>query len=105
MSELKNNPPWSVVWVLSVTQIISWGSLFYGIAVLIAPIEHDLGWSRDAIVGAFSLSMVCTGLGAFPVGNLIDRYGGRHVMAGGSLLGAVMLMLLSVTTTLPAFYA
>src|SRR4051812_19631584 len=105
MTESKNRPPWSVVWVLSVTQIISWGSLFYAIAVLIAPIERELGWSRDAIVGAFSLSMVCTGLAAFPVGNLIGRYGGRHVMAAGSLLGAAMLMLLSVSNSLPAFYA
>jgi MFS family permease len=105
MLESKNHPPWSVVWVLSVTQVISWGSLFYAISVLMAPIEHELGWSRDAIVGAFSLSMVCTGLAAFPVGNLIDRHGGRHVMAGGSLLGAAMLALLSMTTSLPAFYA
>src|SRR3954463_2277457 len=105
MSELKKNPPWSVVWVLSVTQIISWGSLFYAISVLMAPIEHELGWSRDAIVGAFSLSMVCTGLAAFPVGNLIDRYGGRHVMGGGSVLAAVMLAVLSQTTSLPVFYA
>jgi MFS family permease len=93
------------VWALSVTQIISWGSLFYAISVLIAPIERELGWSRDVIVGAFSLSMVCSGLAAFPVGNLIDRYGGRHVMGGGSLLAAMMLALLSQTTTLTAFYA
>jgi predicted MFS family arabinose efflux permease len=98
-------PPWSVVWALSVTQIISWGSLFYAISVLIAPIEREFGWSRDAIVGAFSLSMVCTGLAAFPIGNLIDRYGGRYVMGGGSVLAAVMLALLSQTTSLPAFYA
>ena len=94
-----------MVWALSVTQIISWGSLFYAISVLIAPIERELHWSRDAIVGAFSLSMVCTGLAAFPVGNLIDRYGGRYVMGGGSILAAVMLALLSKTTSLPMFYA
>ena len=47
--------PWSIVWALAVTQIISWGSIYYAIAVLMAPIERDLGWSRDSIVGAFSL--------------------------------------------------
>jgi MFS family permease len=93
------------VWALSITEIISWGSLFYAISVLIAPIEQELHWSRDAIVGAFSLSMVCTGLAAFPVGTLIDRYGGRYVMGGGSVLAAVMLALLSQTTSLPVFYA
>ncbi len=110
MFESKNRdtplrPPWSVVWVLSVTQIISWGSLFYAISVLIAPIEREFGWSRDAIVGAFSLSMVCSGLAAYPVGVLIDRYGGRFVMGGGSVVAAAMLALLSQTTSLPAFYA
>ena len=98
-------PPWSAVWALSVTQIISWGSLFYAISVLIAPIEREFGWSRDAIVGAFSLSMACSGLAAFPVGALIDRYGGRQVMGAGSLLAALMLALLSQTASLPAFYA
>lgn len=98
-------PPWSVVWALSVTQVISWGSLFYGISVLIAPIEHEFGWSRDTIVGAFSLSMVCSGLSAYPVGTLIDRYGGRYVMGAGSVLGAVMLALMSQVSSLPAFYA
>jgi MFS family permease len=98
-------PPWSVVWALSVTQIISWGSLFYAISVLIAPIEREFGWSRDAIVGAFSLSMVCSGLAAYPVGVLIDRYGGRFVMGGGSVVAAAMLALLSQTASLPAFYA
>ena len=94
-------PPWSVIWALSVTQIISWGSLFYAISLLIAPIEHQFGWSRDAIVGAFSLSMVCSGLAAYPVGVMIDRYGGRFVMGGGSVMAAVMLALLSQTNSLP----
>src|SRR5215217_3288197 len=98
-------PPWSVVWALSITQIISWGSLFYAISVLIAPIERELGWGRDAIVGAFSLSMVCSGLAAYPVGILIDRYGGRHIMAAGSILASAMLVALSQTHSLLAFYA
>jgi MFS family permease len=97
--------PWSAVWALSVTQIISWGSMFYAISVLIAPIERDLGWSRDAIVGAFSLSLICTGLMAVPAGLLIDRYGGRVVMGAGSIAAAALLALLSQATTLAAFYA
>ncbi len=97
-------PPWSVVWALSVTQIISWGSVYYAISVLITPIEQALGWSRDAIVGAFSLSLLCAGLGAFPVGVLIDRYGGRAVMAGGSLAAGLLFILLSQVQSIHAFY-
>jgi len=54
--------PWPVVWALSVTEIISWGTLYYAISVLIAPIERELGWSRDSIVGAFSLSLLFAGV-------------------------------------------
>ena len=98
-------PPWPVVWTLSVTQVISWGSMFYSLSVLLVPIEQELGWSRDAIIGAFSLSLLCTGLASLPVGILIDRYGGRAVMGCGSLGGAALFTLLSQVHALPAFYA
>ena len=97
--------PWRVVWTLSVTQVISWGSMFYALSVLLVPIEQELGWSRDAIIGAFSLSLLCTGLTSLPVGMLIDRYGGRAVMGCGSLAAAVLFLLLSRVETLTAFYA
>jgi predicted MFS family arabinose efflux permease len=96
--------PWSVVWALSVTQIVSWGSLYYAIAVLITPIEQELGWSRDAIVGAYSLSLIFAGLGALPVGMLIDRFGGRPVMASGSAVAAGLLLLLGQTDSVSHFY-
>ena len=98
-------PPWRVMWALAVTQVISWGSMFYALSVLLVPIEQELGWSRDAIIGAFSLSLLCTGITALPVGILIDRYGGRAVMGCGSLAAAVLLVLLSRVHSLPAFYA
>ncbi len=93
-----------MVWALSVTQIISWGSIFYAISVLITPIEQELGWSRNGIIGAFSLSLLFAGLTALPVGMLIDRFGGRIVMTAGSLAGAVLLLLLSRTQSLLGFY-
>ncbi len=96
--------PWPVVWALSVTEIISWGTLYYAISVLIAPIEQELGWSRDSIVGAFSLSLLFAGMGAFPIGILIDRLGGRVVMAVGSLASALLLVLLSQTQSIQGFY-
>jgi hypothetical protein len=43
---------------------------------LITPIEHELQWTRNAIVGAFSLSMVVSGAVAVPAGILIDRLAG-----------------------------
>jgi len=98
------HPPWRIVWALSVTQIVSWGSLFYAFSVLIAPIEHDTGWGRDTIVGAFSLSLLIAGIGTLPVGMLIDRFGGRLVMSIGSVLAALLLIVVARTGAVAVFY-
>ena len=78
--------------------------MFYAFSVLLAPIAQDTGWSRDAIVGAFSLNLLVAGVAAAPVGTLIDRFGGRMVMSLGSLIGAVVLTLMSEAHTVAAFY-
>lgn len=96
--------PWGIVWAFSVTQIVAWGSIYYAISVLLPSIEAELGRSRDAIIGAYSLSLLFAGIGSYPVGMCIDRYGGRIVMTGGSILGAVLLFLLSQSHSLIAFY-
>ena len=93
-----------VAW-LSVAQLISWGSIFYLFALIMAPIERDLGLSRAQSSLAFSLALLAEGLLAYPVGRLIDRGHERAVMAGGSVLLGICLMLHSTVTTLAGFYA
>ena len=97
--------PWRIVWALSVTQIVSWGSIYYAISVLLQSIETELGWSRDAIIGAYSLSLLCAAFGAFPVGAWIDRHGGRAVMTAGSIVAALLFLIMSQTHSLIVFYA
>lgn len=96
--------PWRLVWALAVTEIISWGSLYYAFSVLLVPMERDLGWDRSTLVGAFSLGMLCAGLGSWPAGALIDRYGGRNLMSLGSLAASALLALLAGTHSVLAFY-
>jgi hypothetical protein len=75
--------------VLSVTMIIAWGTLFYGVTLIGPRIMAETGWSKTLIFGAFSLAMLTSGLIAPRIGGLIDRSGGRHVMAIGSVVGGV----------------
>jgi len=96
--------PWRLVWTLAVTEIVSWGSLYYAFSVLLVPMERDLGWDRDTLVGAFSLGMLCAGIGSWPAGALIDRYGGRMLMTLGSVAAAGLLALLAYAHTVTAFY-
>jgi MFS family permease len=96
--------PWSIVWALSVTQVVSWGSVYYAISVLLQPIEAELGWSRDAIIGAFSLSLLFAAFGAYPVGAWIDRHGGRWLMTAGSVAAAALIAAMSQNNSLTVFY-
>ena len=93
-----------VAW-LSLAQLISWGSVFYLFALIMAPIERDLGLDRAQSSLAFSLALLAEGLLAYPIGRLIDRGHERRVMTGGSVLLGLCLALHSAVTTLAGFYA
>lgn len=90
---------------LSVAQLISWGSVFYLFALLIDPLERDLGLNRSQVSLAFSLALLAEGLMAYPVGRWIDRGHERGVMTAGSLLAGVCLVLHSQVTSLAGLYA
>jgi MFS family permease len=93
-----------VAW-LSLAQLISWGSVFYLFALIMAPIERDLGLSRAQSSLAFSLALLAEGVLAYPVGRLIDRGHERMVMTGGSVLLGICLVLHSAVTSMTGFYA
>ncbi len=96
--------PRLVIW-LSVAQLISWGSIFYLFALLMVPLEQELGLSRAQVSLAFSLALLADGLAAYPVGRWIDGGHERLVMTAGSLLAGVCLVLLSAVSTLAGLYA
>jgi Major Facilitator Superfamily len=90
---------------LGLTQIISWGSLYYSIAVLGASMRGELGLSAAALFGAYSLSLLLSAVAAPLVGRAIDRYGGRVVMSVGSVTAAVALFAIAHAQSAVALYA
>ena len=96
--------PWRIVWALAVTEIISYGTLYYAFSVLLVPMETELGWSRSTLVGAFSVGMLTAGLAAWPAGLLIDRFGGRRLMGIGSLAAGALLAVLASVHSVVTFY-
>ncbi|HXG17395.1 MAG TPA: MFS transporter, partial [Calidithermus sp.] len=96
---------WVVVGALCLTETVSWGILYYGFPVLLRPMEADLGWSRVAVTGAFSVGMGVSALAALPVGRWIDRHGARGLMTAGSCLGVLLLLAWSRVQTLAGLYA
>ena len=81
-----------VAW-LSLGQLITWGSVFYTFALLMEPVERELGLTRAQSSLAFSLALLAEGALAYPVGRWIDRGHERAVMTGGSLLVGACLLL------------
>jgi MFS family permease len=78
-----------VVPALGLAQIISWGTLFYAIAVLGPAMRDELRTSDVILFGSFTCGLFASGIVSPWIGRRIDAHGGRGVLAGGSLLGAL----------------
>ncbi|HEY5309041.1 MAG TPA: MFS transporter [Casimicrobiaceae bacterium] len=86
---------WRTVSALGVAQIISWGTLFYTIAVLGGAMRQDLGLSDIFLFGSFTAGLFVSGLVSPLIGRQIDVHGGRRMLALGSMLGALATLLLA----------
>src|SRR5579872_5024692 len=97
--------PWRAVSVLGITQILSWGALFYPPVLTVPLIAADHGWTKSFAIAGFSVGLLVGGLVSRHVGALIDRAGGHVVMPCGSLLGALGLVGLTAAQNAPAYFA
>jgi MFS family permease len=95
---------WPMLVAVSVAQVVSWGILYYGFSVFVAPMQADLGWSTVELAGGYSLALLCTGLAGVPVGRWVDRHGPRALMTAGSIAGTLLLLAWSQVSSLPLFY-
>ncbi|WP_230421230.1 MFS transporter [Actinomadura soli] len=90
---------------LCVTEITSWGVLFYAFPVLAPAITRDTGWSTGAVTAAFSAALIVAALGGIPVGRALDRRGPRALMTGGSLLAVLAAIAVAAAPNLWCFAA
>lgn len=98
-----NPPPRGVLAALCVTVTISYGTLYYGFAVLAPTITADTGWSLTAITAAFSLGLLMSGVAGVVVGRAIQARGPRGAMVVGAVVGAAGLALLAGASSYPWF--
>ena len=88
---------------LCLTEITSWGVLYYAFPVLSGRISADTGWSATALMAAFSGGLVVSGLLGIAVGRWLDRHGPRWLMSAGSLLGAFSVVGIALAPSLTVF--
>lgn len=80
---------------LCLTQVTSWGVLFYAFPVLAPAISADTGWSLEHLTAGFTAGLLISALLGLPVGRHLDRHGPRWVMSGGSVLAVPAVGLLA----------
>ncbi|MCV0440888.1 MAG: MFS transporter [Hydrogenophaga sp.] len=87
---------WPLVLRLGAAQTLAWGSTYYLPAMLAKPMAQGMGVPEFHVWAAFSAAMLLSAaLGPF-AGRAIDRWGGRPVLVGTSLLLAAGLAALSL---------
>ncbi|WP_245623233.1 MFS transporter [Spirillospora albida] len=77
---------------LCVTEITSWGVLYYAFPVLAPVIGRETGWSAGATTAGFSAALVVAALGGVPLGRVLDRRGPRLPMTAGSMLAVLAVL-------------
>jgi MFS family permease len=76
---------------LGIAQTLAWASSYYLPAMLATSMARDLGISAPTVFLGFSLALVVSALLGPLAGKLIDRYGGRPVLAANSFVFAAGL--------------
>jgi MFS family permease len=95
----------TIVWLLGLTQIVGFGTVYYAPAILAVAISEEFGWTQPHFFGAFSISLAVSGLLSPFAGKAFDAYGAARLMVLGSVLCAVALVLLSLSTGVAFVFA
>lgn len=96
---------WPVISALGVIQILTWGSSFYLLSVLAAPMAADTGWPLGWVIGGLSLGLLVAGLVSPRVGAFIGEHGGRSVLTFAAVALAIGLAVLGLAPNLPTYLA
>ena len=95
---------WYIVGACLLISVYTAGVVFFGFTAVFEPIAEEFGWSYAQISLAASLRGLEIGLLAPLMGLLVDRWGPRRLIFGGSILVCAGFLILSHVSTLTMFY-
>ncbi|NKI41803.1 MFS transporter [Streptomyces physcomitrii] len=88
---------------LCLTQITSWGVVYYAFPVLNPQITDATGWSPAKTTAAFSAALLVSALAGIRIGRVLDARGPRAVMTTGSVIGVASLIVIATAPNLLLF--
>src|SRR5688500_4113671 len=93
---------WVIVALGALMGCVALGAMF-SLAVFLAPMSAQSGWSRAGISLAMTINFLVMAFGSFGWGAASDRWGARVVTLCGAVLLGAALVLASRATTLLGF--
>jgi MFS family permease len=99
---MKLSYPWVIVGAGALMTCVGIGAMF-SLAVYLAPMSAETGWSRAGISSAMTLDFLTMGIAAFGWGATADRFGTRVVVMSGAVLLGLGLVLASRASSLAEF--
>jgi len=95
---------WWIVVAGFIISLLTGGTVFFGFTAVFEPLANEFGWSYAQISLAASLRGLEMGLLAPIVGLVVDRWGPRRLIFGGTICVGLGLILLSRVNSLGMFY-
>lgn len=90
---------------LGIGQCVNWGVLYYAFAVLLQPVQRELGAPTWAVAGAFSTALLVAAVLAPAVGRWCDHGRGPSLMRMGGVAAATALVGWTMLPGLIGLYA
>lgn len=96
----------AAITALGIGQLVNWGVLYYAFAVLLLPVQRDLGVPSWVVTGAFSLALLVSAVLAPLVGRWSDRgHAPRAIVLGGIGAAALLALWAAVPSVLTLYVA
>ncbi|HEX2988748.1 MAG TPA: MFS transporter [Chloroflexota bacterium] len=103
----KTRLPFYYGWLIVAGGFFSLGityTVWYSFTVFYVALLQEFGWSRAASAGVFSLFVIVVGVAGTGAGALVDRFGPKRIVAGGTALLTIGLLACSQIQDLLQFY-
>ncbi|MGV3651102.1 MAG: MFS transporter [Devosia sp.] len=92
-----------IVIALGVSQIIGYGTVFYGYPIFAPTMAANFGVDEALVFGLLSVGLLISGLAGPWLGRTMDRLGAARVMAVGSVLSALLLIFMAAAPEIWSF--
>lgn len=95
---------WVIVATVALASFSQTAGTFPVLSVLLGPINREFGWSRTTFTAATTVGTLAGGLASIFISRVIDRLGGRWLLAAGLFLLGLSYVLMAFMQTLWQFY-